>query len=190
MNRLLFAPVLIFGASFSLTGCNNSDTSGQGQAKGATDKAAADKADAGEPQPKADQLPGTKGPLFEYVGKTGPKVIMADVYSDPKTVGDKPPKSRLLPPGVKKFEFMLKFEKEPAGEIKLTTNIFNDRGKVETKNSGNLGFARDFRSGTLLLMFDASLKDGPFPDGVYQARIDVNGQVVAHINWEVGPEKK
>jgi hypothetical protein len=189
MNRLLLAPVLIFGASISFTGCNSNDASGQGQAQAATDKPASDRAD-GEPKSKANKLPGTKGPLFEYVGKKGPKVISADVYSDPKAVRDKSPKGRLLPSGVKELRFQLTFEKEPAPEFKMTTTIYNDSGKVETKNSGNLGFSRNLQSGELLLLFDASLKDGTFPNGVYQARIDVDGEIVAHINWEIAPAKK
>ena len=102
---------------------------------------------------------------------------------------DKPPKTRLLPPGANKLDFDLKFEKKvPLAAIAI--EVYDKAGKVEVKWSDNVGFIEDLRTGAFYVSVSCNPKSSKFEEAPYQARLKLDGKVVARINWEVGPAKK
>jgi hypothetical protein len=138
---------------------------------------------------KADKLPGAKGPLYEYVGKTGPKVLGADVgvdVNDPNP--DKPPKSRTLPSGAKKLFIAVRFAKKPQANS-LTIDVYNGGGKVPV-GAGVVLQEDNIATGEWTVRMARNPDAGKFDDGPYQAQVKVDGQVVALVNWEVGKAAK
>jgi hypothetical protein len=134
-------------------------------------------------------LPGAKGPLYEYVGKGGPKVTGADVGVDSKDANpDKPPKTRTLPSGTKELSIAVKFESRPQAES-ISIEVYNKNGKVEMA-AGIATQAENLRTGEYTLSMDLRPKAGKFADGPYQAKVKPGDKVVAIINWGIGEFKE
>jgi hypothetical protein len=133
------------------------------------------------------ELPGSKGPLWENVGQAGMKIIGADVgieFTDINTA--KPPKTRQFPSGAKSLMIRIKFEKKPVDStIEIPT--YNKSGRVEMGGGRGVMLQMENTStGEFDLQFDLDPKAGKFDDGAYQARVKVNGKVVAVVNWGIG----
>lgn len=148
------------------------------------------KADASKSDENAefDKLPGAKGPLYEFVGEAGPRVTGADVgvdVNDPKP--DSPPKTRTLPSGSTKLYIAVKFEMRPQADS-LSINIYNNDGEVEI-GSGIVLQDENNATGEYTLTMARNPAAGKFEDGPYQARVELDGNVVALVNWEVGESK-
>jgi hypothetical protein len=138
-------------------------------------------------KPKSE-LPGANGPLFEYVGKTGPKVSGADVGADvnePKP--DNPPQHRTVPSGTKKVYVAVKFDKKPQFKS-LAIDVYNNNGKVEI--GSGLALQKDNNAtGEYTVTMARNPRAGKFDDGPHQAKVVVDGTVVALVNWGVGGSK-
>jgi hypothetical protein len=130
-----------------------------------------------------DQLPGAAGPLWEYVGKAGPKVIGANVaVLDPKA--DNPPNNRRRPSGTKNLEIEVRFATKPQGKL-LAIDVYGRNGKVEI-GSGSVVEEANRATGEYALYMVCKPKAGKYEDGAYQARAQLDGEVVALVNWEIG----
>ena len=87
-------------------------------------------------------LPGSTGPLFEYVGKSDARVLAADVHPtvpqlEPIKPGAAVPKGRALPPSDGKEIYIgILFDKEPKAK-KISLNIYNNIGRVEIESGVN-----------------------------------------------------
>jgi hypothetical protein len=157
------------------------------EAEAATTKFAQAQVGRAEEKGNPGDLPGVKGSVFEYVGKKGPKVAGADVGAK---IGDanseKPPKARTLLSGTNNLFFDVKFKKKvPLTSVAI--EVYDKAGKVEVDWSANVGFIEDIRTGAFYVSMSGKAKAAKLEDGAYQARLKLDGEVVARVNWEVGP---
>lgn len=133
---------------------------------------------------KPAELPGGNGPVYQYVGKTGVKVTSADVaarYED-MALG-KPPRSRTLRADVKKLEFSISFAKKPPA---IELEIHDAKGKVDVKWAEVFSHVENLQTGAYYFSTHCDAPTGKFAPGPYQAKVKLDGQVVALINWQIG----
>lgn len=132
------------------------------------------------------ELPGAKGPLWQSVAKSGPRVTGADVSGGVGMPNSfKPPKARTLPAGVKKLTFALAFDKKPVLAA-LTIEVSNQAGAVPTTQSPNVAFVEDLQTGASSLFLSVEAKGNRFDNGAHQAKIKLGDEIVALMNWDIG----
>jgi hypothetical protein len=134
-------------------------------------------------------LSGTAAKLWEYVGKTGPKVTGADVGFDVNDAQPADPaKSRTLPSGTKRVYVAVTFANRPQDKT-VAIDVYDRNGKVEI-GSGLVLEEDNSRTGEWTVRMARNPRAGKFDDGPYQARVKVDDTVVALINWEIGGSRK
>jgi len=141
----------------------------------------------GDDKAQSEKLPGAKGPLYEYVGKAGPKVIGADVGINRNDANSaKPPKARIFPSGTKKLRIEAKLGSAPRS---WSVKVYNTLGQIEME-PGVVMQIVDPRTGEFVLGIPLDPKTGKFDDGPYQARVELDGNIALLINWEMGGDEQ
>jgi hypothetical protein len=130
-------------------------------------------------------LPGASGPRVDYIGKPGPGVELADAIVMSNYDYQRPPKDppRTFPSGTQKLDFVARFGFPPPNGTKIGFEVFSNAGRVKMRGGFNLTIegAAGFQ-----IIFPSTPEEGVYPDGPYQAKLLINDQPVAHLNWTIG----
>ena len=135
-------------------------------------------------------LTGGKGPILEYVGKYGPKVTGADVgVALSGTHPVKETNGRVLATGTKEVHVAVMFAGKQGAAI-LEIELFDVKGKVDCRQRPVIFREENVVTGVNIVRMGFDSKGAKFDDGPYQAKVSLDGRVVALINWEIGETKK
>ena len=100
---------------------------------------------------------------------------------------DTPPGVRALPSGTRTLYVAVKFERPPEGQS-ISIDVYNESGRVDI-GAGLLLEERNTATGAYTLRMARQPTAGKFADGRYQARVKVDEEVVARVNWGIGESK-
>lgn len=141
---------------------------------------AASRADA---QGLATNLPGAKGPLFESVAKSDPAALRGDVAAQLKDLKlHKPPQSRAFASDIKSVWVGVMFDKSLEGKA-IAFDVQDSNGPVALERQPVI-YERNDKTGELAAVMPLVPRAGRFERGAYQARVKLDGKLVAHVNWE------
>lgn len=130
-------------------------------------------------------LPGASGPLFEIVGELQPGIAItgADVAVNNVNPAE-PPASRTLPSGCTELSIAVSFESTPEFES-IGIAIYDAMGEFAGLSDGAVISDQNYATGSFTVEFFRRAEE-IIPDGAYQARLMIDGEVVLHVNWQVG----